>query len=91
METGWVFRLKDKAKTNGLKGEYYFTDDESHLLTKNVGRAYLIENKEKEIEFMKAHEKKIIEDFGINAICNRGYRNMISNFDFVEVEYEDVY
>lgn len=84
----WVLRLKDKTKVENLmQGEWYFNghDEENDWLTTELYRATLFFNKEQAIEEFKKHEKEMIDRFGKHAICDFGYTNIMSNFEFVEV------
>lgn len=49
-----------------------------------------METIEKWIEEMKSHERFMIDIYGKDAIVNTGHTNMMKNFDFVEVEIEEV-
>lgn len=82
MKDGWVLQLKDKTD-----GVLYFDGED---LTAAINDALVITDKEKYIEFMKQHEAKTFAEFGPDAICNAGYTNMMANFEFVEVEFENV-
>lgn len=93
IKEAWVLRLKDKTKAeNGLNGEWYFSDDleEYDWLTTNLDKAILYSDKDQAIKEFKKHEQAMIDQFGSHAICNFGYTNIMSNFEFVEVEVEAI-
>lgn len=87
---GWVLRLKDESKEEGMEGEFYYCDDseDDSFLADNLNKATILYNKDAAIAEMKHYEKSMFERFGENAICNAGYTHMMKNFEFYEVEVE---
>jgi len=87
----WVLQLKPVIAEEYYQGMTLFlTDDEDFdFLTEDLQKAQLILDKEKEIEFLKYHEKSIFDMFGPNAVCNFGYTNITKNFDWVPVDVEE--
>lgn len=88
IKDAWVLRLKDKTKDeNCMQGEWYFNsqDEANDWLTTELDRATLYFDKAQTIEEFKKHEKEMIDRFGNHAICDFGFTNMMSNFEFVEV------
>lgn len=90
MECAWVLRLKEESKDITMRGNYYFLDDDEadDWMTRDLQEATIYKDKEKEIEYMKKHERMMIEKFGAHAITNYGYADMMKKFEWVEVELE---
>lgn len=82
----WVLRLKDESKTRSQKGKEFYFD--GYDVTSDLNEAEVFKNKEQQIEFMKNHEIITKKNYGKDAICNYGYTNMMTHFEFVEVEVE---
>lgn len=91
---GWVLRLKDESKEDGMEGDFYYCDDEDseflveEYLVQDLNGASIFYDKDAAIAHLKWHEKQIFERFGKDAICNAGYTNMMNNFEWFEVEVE---
>lgn len=95
MRDAWVLRLKEESKEPEMVGDYYLTDDEDidteyDFLTNDVNEAQLVYDKEKQITVFKKHEEFMKNKFGEHAICNFGYSNIMKNFEWVEVEVEEL-
>ena len=89
MKDAWVLKMKTElCKLDNV--DYYFIDDGIENLTNDINQATIFEDKKKEIENMKEHERLTFEKFGPDAICDAGFTNMMKNFDFVEVEIEEI-
>lgn len=83
MKSAWVLRAKS-YKEDGMS--VYFGNEEP---TTDLQDAFIIHNKREFLEWSKAYEKEVFERFGKNAVCNGGYTNITTNFEFVEVELEE--
>lgn len=80
MKEAWVLRaLYYKEEGQPV---YYGEED----LTTDLQEALIISDKEKFLKEAYEHERATKERFGENAVCNAGYTNIITNFEFVEVE-----
>lgn len=91
IKDGWVLKLKDDAKEEGMEGDYYYQDEDyAEFLVQELSEATIIYDKDTAIAEMQQHEKDIIGIFGKDAICNAGYTNMMRNFEWFEVEVEEV-
>lgn len=92
MKDAWVLRLKDDSKEPGMTGKYYHevNGEELEWITDDLQKATIYEDKEKEIELMKEHERTLISRYGDDAENNFKYTNMMKHFEFVEVELVDV-
>lgn len=86
----WVLRLKEESKWDEMSGNYYFNPNEDDSLTDDLQIATLFQDKDKTIQEMKRHERFMIDRYGKDAIINEGYTNMMKNFEWVEVEVEEV-
>ena len=80
MKEAWVLRAR-YYKEDG-QSVYYGNED----LTTDLQDALLIYDKEKFLEIAYDHERAIKKRFGEGAICNAGYTNITTNFEFAEVE-----
>ncbi|MDZ5711630.1 hypothetical protein [Jeotgalibacillus haloalkalitolerans] len=93
MRDAWVLKLKEESKEDGMEGVFYFCDEdggENDFLTQDLNEATIFPDKYKEIESMKEYEKGMLSMFGTDAVLNAGYTHMMKNFEFVEVEIEEV-
>lgn len=80
MKSAWV--LKAKSYKEGGMSVYFGNED----LTTDLQDALIVYEKEKFLKEAFDHERVIKERYGDNAICNAGYTNITTNFEFVEVE-----
>lgn len=91
---GWVLRLKDDTKEDGMVGDFYFDSEENDtesfelFLTQDLNKAAVFYDKEAAVASMKFHEDYMFKKFGDQAFINAGYTNMMKNFEWVEVEVE---
>lgn len=89
---GWVLKLKEDVREDGMEGDFYYCDDEDSefliedFLVQDLNAASIIYDKDAAIAEMKGHEEYMINKFGKDAIVNAGYTNMMKNFEWFEVE-----
>lgn len=86
----WVLRLKEEVSSRCFDGapRYLINDESVDYLTKELQRAFVTDDKDGYMEFLKHHDQVMIDNFGKDAIRDFGWENISKHFDFVEVEVD---